>query len=405
MNISATSKTKTITLLLIGRILTNVGDSLIYMSVLWYFNSRYPSTLFVTLIFVITSGVDALSFLLGPILDRVRVKSLLVTATVSQLLLALGLVLGMLTHLNAYLLGSFLLLFLLLSTICSALIYPTENKLLPLLASGAKLLHVNGLFQLNYQALDLVLNGAVLGLLSVLSVKTTLALAVPVFGIALLAFRALKITSSDTSDHSDTNYRQALWTGWQTLRRHPFMLRALIPFAALNFFYGAVDTSLPRLSKVYLSGQAWGYGALLTGMSIGGLLGALAVQKLTITGKKLIQFAGLCMLASGVCRLALLASQNPFFMVGILSLSSFWISMMNVSFIAFVQSAFDADVLGRISTINESLISIMIPFGSALGGLLVAHFNPILPELICGGMTLICGTYFLQVLFHRLPQD
>ena len=178
--------------------------------------------------------------------------------TVSQILLALGLVLGILTHLSGYLVGNFLLLFLLLSTICSALIYPTENKLLPLLASGSKLLHVNGLFQLSYQALDLVLNGAVLGLLSVLSVKTTLALAVPVFGIALLAFRALKITSSDTSDHSDTNYRQALWTGWQTLRRHPFMLRALIPFAALNFFYGAVDTSLPRLSKVYLSGQAWG---------------------------------------------------------------------------------------------------------------------------------------------------
>lgn len=40
VNISATSKTKTITLLLIGRILTNIGDSLIYMSVLWYFNSR-----------------------------------------------------------------------------------------------------------------------------------------------------------------------------------------------------------------------------------------------------------------------------------------------------------------------------------------------------------------------------
>ncbi|MFC6260511.1 MFS transporter [Levilactobacillus fujinensis] len=208
-----TTNTQTIRQLLAGRILTNVGDSLIYMSVLWDFNTRYQSAWFVTAVFVITSGVDALSFLLGPILDRVRVKRVLVGATGSQVILALALVVVLALRLNGRFLGGLLLGFLLLSTISSALIYPTEDKLLPLLVSGVDLLHVNGLFQMSYQVLDLILNGAVLGLLSVLSVQHTLLLAVPVFGIALLVFKFLRLSQASPGPTTDEHYGQSLRLG------------------------------------------------------------------------------------------------------------------------------------------------------------------------------------------------
>lgn len=393
-----TTNTATIRQLLTGRILTNIGDSLIYMSVLWYFNTRYQSALFVTAVFVITSGVDALSFLLGPILDRVRVKRVLVGATASQVILALMLVGGMALRLNGGLLGVFLLVFLLLSTIGSALIYPTEDKLLPLLASGADLLHVNGLFQMSYQVLDLILNGAVLGLLSLLSVQHTLLLAVPVFGVALLVFKLLRLKPASSANVATDSYGRSLKAGWQTLAQHPFMLKVLIPFAAVNLFYGAADAALPRFARTYLSGQAWGYGALLTGIAVGGLVGALLVQKLTLTGNHLITFAGGCLILGGGCRLLLAVSRQGVVAVLLISMSALFVSMMNINFIAYVQSAFPAAVLGRISTINESLISAMIPIGSALGGVMVTHWAVIWPQLIYGGATVLNGLYFLAVI-------
>lgn len=373
------------------------------MSVLWYFNSNYQTPFFVTLVFTITSGVDALSFLLGPILDRLRVRSLLMYATLFQIVISVLLVMSMLVHINKSVIGILLIVFLLFSTICSAMIYPTENKLLPVLATGKQLLHVNGLFQMSYQILDLILNGMVAGILSYLSIRSTLAIAVPVFGIAFLVFKMLAIgrTLIPVADNN-IHYLHLLKVGWITLLNHPFMVKTLIPFAVLNFFYGAADTALPRLAKVFLSNQAWGYGAILTGNAIAGLLGALAVQKLTFTGKKLIKFAGFCMLIGGLCRMMILINQAPILLVLAISLNSFWNSMMNINFIAFVQSEFSPDVLGRVSTINESLISTMIPFGSVLGGFLVAILGSVWPQIIYGATTVICGLYFLKFLFKRV---
>lgn len=371
--------------LLGGRILTNIGDSIIYMSVLWYFNQRVHAAFFVTSIFVITSGVDALSFLLGPILDRVRVRSLLWWTTISQVLLAGLLVAGMASHLGPRLVGGWLLIFLLLSTISSALIYPTEDKLLPLLAEKQALLRVNGLFQLSYQTLDLFLDGLISIVLSYLTVGTTLFLAVPIFGIAALVFRALRvgrtvIPGTETEGH----YGHLLKTGWVTLVQHPFMLRALIPFAILNLFFGAADAAMPQLATHYLSQRAWGYGALLTGISIGGLLGALVVQRLTFTGRRLIRFAGWCLLAGGLCRSVLWLSQVPWVMLGAITINAFWISMMNVNFIAFVQSSFSPAVLG---------------------GWLVTTTGVLGPQLLYSTMTILCGAYFVWYLVRHVDGE
>jgi len=127
-------------------------------------------------------------------------------------------------------------------------------------------------------------------------------------------------------------------------------------------------------------------------------VGALLVQKLTLTGNHLISFAGGCLILGGGCRLLLAVSRQGVVAVLLISMSALFVSMMNINFIAYVQSAFPATVLGRISTINESLISAMIPIGSALGGVMVTHWAVIWPQLIYGGATVLNGLYFLAVI-------
>lgn len=49
--------------------------------------------------------------------------------------------------------------------------------------------------------------------------------------------------------------------------------------------------------------------------------------------------------------------------------------MMNINFKVLVQESFSPHVLGRVETINDSILSSMIPIGSFLGGLIVARFG------------------------------
>ena len=55
--------------LLLGRILTNVADSFINILIIWYFNEQYHSPVLLSVVFAVTSGIDALSFLLGPLVS------------------------------------------------------------------------------------------------------------------------------------------------------------------------------------------------------------------------------------------------------------------------------------------------------------------------------------------------
>ncbi len=49
--------------------------------------------------------------------------------------------------------------------------------------------------------------------------------------------------------------------------------------------------------------------------------------------------------------------------------------MMNINFQVLVQESFDSQVLGRIETINSSIINCMIPIGSFLGGIIVQTYG------------------------------
>lgn len=60
-----------------------------------------------------------------------------------------------------------------ISTIGSTLIYPAEEKILPVIVSKAKLTKVNGVFQMTYKTLDLFLNAAATLLITWMSFDST----------------------------------------------------------------------------------------------------------------------------------------------------------------------------------------------------------------------------------------
>ncbi len=75
--------------LLIGRIATNIADSLFYMAILWYFKENRNSQLMVSILFTISSGIDMMSFSLGPLIDKISIKGLLKYSTFIQIVISI----------------------------------------------------------------------------------------------------------------------------------------------------------------------------------------------------------------------------------------------------------------------------------------------------------------------------
>lgn len=368
--------------LLAGRVLTNIADSLFYMAILWFFKVRFNSPVILSLIFIADSSIDMLSFTLGPLIDRIYIKKMLNLVTIVQIATSVITVLLFQVEFWRDLVIWLLLVVYIISTIGSTLIYPAEEKILPVIVSKAKLTKVNGVFQMTYKTLDLFLNAAATLLISWVSLDFTVIISAVFFAGALAFYTKLilprKLLLPDsTSEYFTENYWQDLLKGWHTLKDEGKIARLIMPFAVTNLFYGISSVGLPYFATEHLTKSAIGYGSLELASSIGGLVGSVLVQRFTIDKSKIERLVVVCLVLSGLAIVLEPAVPKgmPILLLILFFTSELWIVMMNINFEVLVQESFSPHVLGRVETINDSILSSMIPIGSFLGGLIVARFG------------------------------
>lgn len=382
---------KSISRLLIGRIATNIADSLFYITILWYFKIIFHSPMILSLVFIADSTIDMCAFIFGPLIDRVYIKNLLKYVTVSQIILSI--VASILFHFKNWKTLTLVLLLLtyILSTIGSTLIYPAEEKILPSIVNKNKLTKVNSLFQVTYRILDLFLDALATVIVTYFSFNKAMVISAFVFTIALGFYAKLYlprnlIVSEKDHDYFTGKYLQDLLKGWYVLKNKGRILLLIIPLAVTNLFYGIASVGMPYFSSQYLTKSAISYGGLELFSSIGGLLGSLIVSKIDTLKPNLEQLIVICLGLAGISVVleALVANYIPWLILIFALSSAFWISIMNINFEVLIQESFSPRILGRIETINSSIINCMIPIGSFLGGLIVQHFGAGIAILLQG---------------------
>jgi predicted MFS family arabinose efflux permease len=67
---------------------------------------------------------------------------------------------------------------------------------------------------------------------------------------------------------------------------------------------------------------------------------------------------------------------------------------MNTNFEALVQISFSSAILGRVQTINDSILSVMIPIGSLVGGWVVKSWGSLSTQYIYGIALLLSAIYY-----------
>lgn len=393
---------KSISRLLIGRIATNIADSLFYITILWYFKIIFHSPMILSLVFIADSTIDMCAFIFGPLIDRVYIKNLLKYVTVGQIILSI--VASILFHFKNWKTLTLVLLLLtyILSTIGSTLIYPAEEKILPSIVNKNKLTKVNSLFQVTYRILDLFLNALATVIVTYFSFNKAMVISAFVFTIALGFYAKLYlprnlIVSEKDHDYFTGKYLQYLLKGWYVLKNEGRILLLIIPLAVTNLFYGIASVGMPYFSSQYLTKSAISYGGLELFSSIGGLLGSLIVSKIDTLKPNLEQLIVICLGLAGISVVleALVANYIPWLILIFALSSAFWISIMNINFEVLIQRNFSPHILGRIETINSSIINCMIPIGSFLGGLIVQHFGAGIAILLQGLAEVLTAIFYL----------
>lgn len=393
---------KSISRLLIGRIATNIADSLFYITILWYFKIIFHSPMILSLVFIADSTIDMCAFIFCPLIDRVYIKNLLKYVTVGQIILSI--VASILFHFKNWKTLTLVLLLLtyILSTIGSTLIYPAEEKILPSIVNKNKLTKVNSLFQVTYRILDLFLNALATVIVTYFSFNKAMVISAFVFTIALGFYAKLYlprnlIVSVKDHDYFTGKYLQDLLKGWYVLKNKGRILLLIIPLAVTNLFYGIASVGMPYFSSQYLTKSAISYGGLELFSSIGGLLGSLIVSKIDTLKPNLEQLIVICLGLAGISVVleALVANYIPWLILIFALSSAFWISIMNINFEVLIQESFSPRILGRIETINSSIINCMIPIGSFLGGLIVQHFEAGIAILLQGLAEVLTAIFYL----------
>lgn len=390
---------KDVIVLLFGRITTNIADSLFYMAILWYFKVTFHSPLILSLVFIADSTIDMLAFLFGPLIDRVNTKKLLNYISLGQIVFSIVVVL-LFSWQKTVISIILLLLVYVLSTIGSTLIYPSEEKILPTIVDQRELTKINGIFQMSYQTLDLFLDALATALITYLSLNSTMITSALFFAVALLFYVRLCLPytlSTAKPEYFTGNYLKDLTKGWQTLVNEGKILILILPFAVTNLFYGISSVGMPYFASHYLNKSAISYGSLEFFSSIGGLLGSFVVGHFAPNKDKLSKLVSICLFLAGLSVIleALIADYTPLLIFLFALSSAFWISIMNINFEVLVQQSFSSHLLGRVETINSSIINCMIPIGTFLGGLIVQHFGATIAILLQGIAEVITAVFYL----------
>lgn len=398
------NKNHDVDILLIGRIATNIADSLFYITILWYFKTTFHSPVALSLIFIADSTIDMCAFLFGPLIDRVYIKKLLKSVTIGQTCLSLVVTLLFYFEDCNQIVLVLLLLTYVSSTIGSTLIYPAEEKILPLIVNKDKLSNVNGLFQLTYRILDLFLDALATLLITYLSLSATMIISAFVFATALCFYTKLYlpkdlIVAEKDEKYFTGKYLHDLLKGWQVLKNEGQILLLIIPLAVTNLFYGIASVGMPYFASQYLTKSAISYGGLELFSSIGGLLGSLIISKIGILKQKLEHIVVICLGLAGISVIleTMIANSIPMLILVFVLSSAFWISIMNINFEVLIQESFNPHILGRIETINSSIINCMIPIGSFLGGIIVQRVSASFAISLQGIAEVITAVFYLLV--------
>ncbi|PGE26500.1 MFS transporter [Bacillus wiedmannii] len=392
-------KNRNFLLLFLGRIFTNIGDSLYYVAAMWLVYKLSGNPFYSGLAGFLTLLPSALQFLTGPFVDRWSIKNTLVITQVLQCMLILIIPI---THYFDLLTVQLLLIIMPIVAFIEQFAYPAQSKALPLLLHKTQLLKGNSLFSFAYQGIDLIcttISGILVALLGAITLYVIDSIT---FAITALLFFSLKMPkqAETNTSLSTKQYFSDLKEGFSIVFRS-LMGVFLIGSVVANFSIGMTMAILPSFADSL--GGVKSYGFFLAAISAGSLIGALFSSWV---GKRNVGRVSIIGFATGAM-FWFLSTIVPFQWLSILLFGLAWIPIgaTNILFATISQIAIPNQYLGRINSVMRSMGTIAMPLGSLIGGYAANVFSSqLIFALASIGILFISLVWLLHPKLRALPK-
>ncbi|TBX60463.1 MFS transporter [Bacillus mycoides] len=392
-------KNRNFLLLFLGRIFTNIGDSLYYVAAMWLVYELSGNPFYSGLAGFLTLLPSTLQFLTGPFVDRWSIKNTLVITQILQYILILIIPI---THYFDLLTVQLLLIIMPIVAFIEQFAYPAQSKALPLLLHKTQLLKGNSLFSVAYQGIDLIcttLSGILVALLGAITLYVIDSFT---FAITALLFFSLKMPqqAETNTSLSTKQYFSDLKEGFSIVFRS-LMGVFLIGSVVANFSIGMTMAILPSFADSL--GGVKSYGFFLAAISAGSLIGALFSSWV---GKRNVGRVSIISFAAGAF-FWFLSTVVPFQWLSIFLFGLAWIPIgaTNILFATISQMAIPNQYLGRINSVMRSMGTIAMPFGSLIGGYTANVFSSqLIFALASIGILFISLVWLLHPKLRSLPK-
>ncbi len=391
-------KNRNFLLMFLGRIFTNIGDSLYYVAAMWLVYKLSGNPFYSGLAGFLTLLPSTLQFLTGPFVDRWSIKNTLVITQILQCILILIIPITHYFDLTVQL----LLIIMPIVAFIEQFAYPAQSKALPLLLHKTQLLKGNSLFSFAYQGIDLIcttLSGILVALLGAITLYVIDSFT---FAITALLFFSLKMPqqAETNTSLSTKQYFSDLKEGFSIVFRS-LMGVFLIGSVVANFSIGMTMAILPSFADSL--GGVKSYGFFLAAISAGSLIGALFSSWF---GKRNVGRVSIIGFATGAI-FWFLSTIVPFQWLSIILFGLAWIPIgaTNILFATISQIVIPNQYIGRINTVIGSMGKIAMPFGSLIGGYTANVFSSqLIFALASIGILFISLVWLLHPKLRALPK-
>ncbi|MGM2508235.1 MFS transporter [Bacillus cereus group sp. BceL035] len=392
-------KNRNFLLLFLGRIFTNIGDSLYYVAAMWLVYKLSGNPFYSGLAGFLTLLPSALQFLTGPFVDRWQIKNTLVITQVLQCILILIIPI---THYFDLLTVQLLLIIMPIVAFIEQFAYPAQSKALPLLLHKTQLLKGNSLFSFAYQGIDLIcttLSGILVALFGAITLYVIDSIT---FAITALLFFSLKMPqqTETVTSLSTKQYFSDLKEGFSIVFRS-LMGIFLIGSVVANFSIGMTMAILPSFADSL--GGVKSYGFFLAAISAGSLIGALFSSWV---GKRNVGRTSIIGFATGAI-FWFFSTVVPFQWLSIFLFGLAWVPIgaTNILFATISQIVIPNQYIGRINSVMRSMGTIAMPFGSLIGGYTANVFSSqLIFALASTGILFISLVWLLHPKLRALPK-
>lgn len=408
-------KNKNFTLMFVGRVLTNIGDSLYAVAAMWLVYELGGSSFYTGLAGFISILPRFIQLLSGPFIDRLPIKGILVY---SQLIQSLLLLIVPLAYYFDFLTVGLVLMITPILNICNSWVYPVQMSALPKILEKRQLTQGNSLFSVAYQGIDVACN-AVSGLLIValgavaIYFWNAIGFFIGAILFSQLRFSTLhsnKITNSATIKNEEAStskskqlklaglktffqsYKNDFVSGLSILTKTS-LSTLLFGVIIINAAGGATFSILPVFSDKL--GGAGIYGILLMVQALGSLLGAICAPYLRLERAKLGIVYAVAYIISGLAWCLSVYSPWTWLVVLVYGLAWFPGGAVNVLINTVIQKGVPQHYLGLIFATTIALSGLALPLGSLIGGLLGVWLDSTLVIALSGITVLLVGVYWV----------